>query len=94
LDGLGLLRQDLSLKEAIVNAMLRLLIGYICMSDAPDYPYLGVGIRIACPNERGNARPGCGMSGVRAHTFLYIYKIIEYKTCLVWADLATNKTGL
>ena len=35
------------------------------MSDAPDYQYLGVGIRIACPNERGNARPGCGMSGVR-----------------------------
>lgn len=54
------------------------------MSDAPDYQYLGVGIRIACPNERGNARPGCGMSGVRIPTlFVYINKprIIN---CRVW----------
>lgn len=73
LDGLGLLRQDLSLKEAIVNAMLRFLIGYICMSDVPDYQYLGVGIRIACPNERGNARPGCGISDERyPHFFIYL----------------------
>ena len=39
------------------------------MSDAPDYQYLGVGIRIACPNERGNARPGCGISEVEAPHF-------------------------
>ena len=42
-----------------------------------------MGVRIACPDCRGNAKPGSGMSNVRGPHFSYIY--IEYKSCLVWA---------
>ena len=72
MDGLGRLRLDLSLKKAIVNAILRLLNGSSIYQMSP-FIILGVGVRIACPNERGNARPGCGISGCMKPTlFVYI----------------------
>ena len=53
----------------------------------------GVGVRIACPDERGNARPGCGMSDVRGPHFSLYIDAPNMRPALFGLDMATNRTG-
>ena len=58
-----------------------------------DKVIFGVGVRIACPDERGNARPGCGMSDVRGPHFSLYIDAPNMRPALFGLDMATNRTG-
>ena len=83
-------------KEAIVNTTLGMILGcdiVLHRIGVADTIIFGVGVRIACSDERGNARPGCGMSDVRGLHFSLYIDAPNMRPALFGLDMATNRTG-
>ena len=57
-----------------------------------DSYIFGVGFALLS-DERGIARPGCGIVDVEAHTFR-IYKLLKTVSCLVWACLGRKRRSI